>query len=171
MSFMGAPTSAYNAVLERARSRMSVIAYESRFEAEVLARAREMHAESIFHRDFPLNEKKLIEQLNAPRTLPHVYFKICVRGDEVMGGFFGIVSSMYFSDARVAKDLAWFVQRNARGSAAAVALLADFEEWAREQKVDHILIGQSTGVQMDETKALYERLGYTTLGVNTFKRI
>lgn len=159
------------ALLERARTRMNVIPYEKRFEAEVLARAREMHAESVFHRDIPIDEAKLIKQLEAAHTLPHVYFKICVRGDEVLGGFFGVLSSIYFSKAMVAKDMAWFVKRTARGSAAAVALLADFETWAKSKDVHHIIIGQSTGVQMDATKALYERLGYQALGTNTFKRI
>lgn len=159
-------------ILGRATRRMRVIPFERRFVDQVLELARAMHAESVFHRDIPLDEAKLIQQIEAGSALPHVYFRLCVRDDEVvLGGFFGTISSIYFSTERVAKDLAWFVRPTARGSAAAVALLADFEAWAAERGVQHVMVGQSTGVRPETTKALYERLGYRAVGVNTVKRV
>jgi GNAT superfamily N-acetyltransferase len=72
---------------------------------------------------------------------------------------------------RVAKDLSWFVTRERRGSVAAVALVRDFEAWARAKGVKFFVLGQSTGVRMDTTRALYEHLGYEMIGFNTMKRI
>lgn len=161
-----------SSILERSKRRIRVMPFERRFADQVLVLAREMHAESVLHRDITMDETKLLQQLEAAHTLPHVYFQVAVRDDtEVLGGFFGTITSIYFSPEKVAKDLAWFVKRTARGGAAAVALLADFEAWAIARGVKHIMVGQSTGVRLAATKTLYERLGYTTVGVNTVKKV
>lgn len=151
---------------------MRVVPYDKRYEAQVLSMAREMHEESVSHRSIPMNEAKLVQQLESAQTLPaRVYFKLCVRGDEVLGVFFGVISTLYFSDELVAKDLAWFVTKTRRGTFAAGALVADFEAWGRENGVSKFMLGQSTGVQIDVTKALYERLGYRVVGFNTVKEV
>jgi hypothetical protein len=149
-----------------------VVGYDARWRDQVLKLAREMHAESVFHRHIPMDEAKLIQQIEGAASIPDVaYFKLCVRGDEVLGGFFGQITSIYFSIERVAKDLAWFVTRNRRGSMAAVALVRDFEAWAKSKGVKFFVLGQSTGIRMDTTRALYEHLGYEMIGFNTVKRI
>lgn len=148
-----------------------VVAYETRWRDQVIQLAHEMHAESVFHRHIPMDEKKLAHQLEAAAVLGDYYFKLAVRGDEVLGGFFGAISSIYFSNERVAKDLAWFVTRTRRGSAAAVLLVQDFEAWARAKGIKFFVLGQSTGVNMDTTRALYEHLGYEMIGFNTMKRL
>lgn len=162
---------AFRDTIAKARARMTVIPYARHYEAEVLNRAREMHAESVLHRDMLFDEAHLLQQFERAWHDSHLYFRICVKDDEVLGGFFGGIGPTFFSATLIAKDYAWFVKPSARGSCAAVALLADFEEWAQARGVRHIVIGQSTGVQMQATKMLYERLGYETIGVNTVKRI
>lgn len=157
--------------IAKARARMSVIPYESRYEQQVLGLAREMHAESLLHRDMVFDEAHVVARFQQAWHDPHLYFRLCVKDGEAFGGFFGGIGPTFFSATMIAKDYAWFVKPSARGSCAAVALLADFEEWAHARGVKHIVIGQSTGVQIQATKALYERLGYESLGVNTVKRI
>jgi hypothetical protein len=149
-----------------------IVAYDDRYEAQVLALAREMHAESVSHKDMPLDEAKLLQQLRASHSMPDtVYFKLCVRGNDVLGGFFGQITSVYFGAAKAAKDLAWFVQRTHRGSVAALLLVADFEAWGMSHGVKDFFLGQSTGVKIEATRALYEHLGYEVVGVNTRKRV
>lgn len=150
----------------------TVLPFEDWMTDQVIALAREMHAESVTHRDIPLDEAKLLRQLHAAHTMPDtVYFKLCIRGDEVLGGFFGTIVSTYFSEEKCAKDLAWFVSRTRRGSMAACLLVADFETWGKAHGVNTFMLSQSTGVSMDTTQALYEHLGYQVVGVNTVKRI
>lgn len=152
-------------------SKIEIVGYCERWREQVLVLAREMHAESVLHRDIPLDEAKLVEQLEAAGRIGSYYFRLAVRGDEVLGGFFGHISSLYFSRERAAKDLAWFVTKAKRGSVAAVVLVRDFEAWAKAQGVKYFVLGQSTGVRMDTTRALYEHLGYEVIGFNTMKRI
>lgn len=139
--------------------------------SQVLELAREMHAESGTHKYAPLDEQKLVQQLSVPITNPNVYLKFFVRDGEVLGTFFGVISSMFFSQELCAKDMAWFVRKSYRGTYAAVMLVRDFECWAKNMGVKNIFLGQSTGVKMETTAALYKRLGYAPVGTNTFKRI
>lgn len=138
---------------------------------QVLELAREMHAESASHNDVPMNEQKMISQLKTPITNPDIYVRFAVRSGEVIGVFFGMVTSLFFSDQRAATDKAWFVRKSRRGSYAAVLLVRDFERWAIQRGATKFFLGQSTGVQMDLTQQLYEALGYTKVGVNTVKVI
>lgn len=158
--------------INRALARLRLVPYTKLMQDTMLKLAREMQAESELHRELPMNEEKLVQQCENSIARPsRVYLKLCYRNEEALGVFFGLISTPYFSDALVAKDLAWFVPRSHRGSLAAITLLLDFEQWAREQGVHHICLGQSTGVRMSETQALFTRLGYQTLGSNVLKRI
>ena len=149
-----------------------IVPYDDKYEAQVLSLAREMRAESVAHRGSPLNESKLLSQLRLGVTTPDtVYFKLVVRGDEVLGGFFGIITGQYFSDDRAARDMAWFVKRDRRGGFAAVMLVHDFEEWGKARGIKHFWLGQSTGVSIEQTQMLYEKLGYKVVGVNTMKEV
>jgi hypothetical protein len=147
-----------------------IVPYAAQYEAQVLELAHAMHAESVFHRDIAFDDAKFVQQIEAAAALPDYYLALCVRDNEVLGGFLGCASSVYFSHDKVAKDLAWFVKPSRRGSLAAVLLVADFERWGREKAVAHFILGQSTGVRVETTEALYKHLGYTVVGSNTMKR-
>lgn len=159
-----------SAVLERKTS-LSIEPYSDDYREQVLVLAREMHEESIVHRHIPLNEEKLIGQLKFSAQNPDVFVKLAVRNGEVLGGFFGVISTIYFSDERAAKDMAWFVKKGRRGSLAAVLLVAAFEAWGRQRGVKYFMLGQSTGVEVETTAALYEKLGYRAVGINTVKGV
>lgn len=143
--------------------------YLPAYKQQVLALAREMHAESLFHCGIAMEDAKVAQQLEAAAKQENTYFRVCVRSGEVLGGFLGTVTSIFFSDEKVAKDIAWFVAKSRRGSAAAVMLVRDFEAWAKQRGAKHFVLGQSTGVHIDTTTALYEHLGYTIMGMNTIK--
>lgn len=151
--------------------RIQIVPYDERYQAQVLELAREMHAESVTQCNFPLNEAKLLQQLALSQSMPDtVYVRLALLGDAVMGGFFGVISTTFFSDAPACKDMVWFVRRDRRGSLAAVKLLADFEQWGLDRGVLDFYLGQTTGVQIEATMKLYEHLGYRVVGVNTYKR-
>lgn len=149
---------------------IEVVPYDNRFEQQVLELARMMHAESTVHRDIPMDEGKLLTQLRMGNSAPNVvYFKLAVQGDVVLGGFFGTISTNYFSQLKSARDLAWFIRPGRRGSVAAVMLVADWEAWGHANGAVSFHLGQSTGVQVEATRKLYEKLGYRVVGYNTVK--
>lgn len=158
-----------SAVLKEDVLRTLIVPYSDEFADQVLELASEMHAESVGHNDVPLNEERLLSQLRQSSTNDNVFVRLAVRGGEVLGGFFGVITNVFFSSELAAKDMAWFVRKNRRGSMAAFLLVAQFEQWATAKGVRKIFLGQSTGVEVEATELLYRRLGYKVVGVNTVK--
>ena len=161
-----------SAVLESpVQERTVLLDYTQKYQERVLMLAREMHAESVTHRNMPLDEPGLAAQLLAAAKAPDSYCRIAVRGEDVLGGFLGQIGPGFFTTERGAKELVWFVKPSARGSRAAIMLLADFEIWGRFKGARKCFLSQSTGVAVDETARLFVRLGYRVVGVNAMKEI
>jgi GNAT superfamily N-acetyltransferase len=68
-------------------------------------------------------------------------------------------------------DIGFYVNPNHRGSRAAIKLLAKLEDWARDNNINDVCIGQTTAVNMEKTQQFYNRLGYKTVGFNTIKHL
>lgn len=151
-------------------SSIRVIDYAAEYRAEVLEGAREMHRNSVYH-DMPMDEAKVIRQLSACLTtvVPDRYFRIAVRGDKVLGGFYGIVRRTFFCDEVNAHDMGWWVKESYKGSATAVLLLMDFERWSKSMGARKIMIGQSTERDVERTTKLYQHCGFRVIGYNTVK--
>lgn len=148
-----------------------IVPYEPRYLDAVMRIVRILHAESTWHRKISLDEEKLAGQFIAASKIPSYYFRLCVRNDEVLGGFLGHVTTVFFSREKTAKDISWYVERSRRGGGAAVALVRDFEAWAREQGATQFILGQATGTDIEVTKKLYEHLGYRVVGFNVAKDV
>lgn len=163
-----------NAVLDKVAARhvtIKMVPYDHQYRDQTLAIAHEIHAESIYH-DLPLDEEKVIRQLACcGGVVPDRYFKLAVRNGEVLGGFFGHYRRTFFCDEILAHDMGWWVRRDKRGSAAAVVMLLDFEQWALEHGAKKVMVGQSTGRNIEVTTKLYEHCGFRVIGYNTVKDI
>lgn len=153
------------------RSSIEIVDYAPAYKDSMLVVAREIHAHSIY-RDMPLDEPKLARQLAASGGLdPSRYFRLAVRRGEVLGGFYGCTLRVFFCDELTAKDMGWWVKQSARGGAAAVLLLADFESWARARGARKCMLGQSGVENIETTGRLFKKCGYAFTGYNTCKEL
>ena len=161
-----------NAALKRIENRPSrivITAFAERYLEDAMQVAREIHAASLY-RAFPLDEAKLANQLQGASNLASDrYFRLAVRADRVLGGFYGCVHRVFFCDELMAKDLGWWVREDARGSAAAVRLLADFERWARGKGARKVGLGQTGVGDFQRTAKLFRHCGYQFTGYNVAK--
>lgn len=128
----------------------------------LLALGRAMHAESrysvlSYSADKVLNMLMLVMQRGL--------VLVAERDGQVIGGFAGIVEPHWFSTDLIATDLALFVEPNKRGGFAAAALVGGFLDWAEQRgaKMTDILI--NTGVRIEATAKLFDRLGGTQAGL------
>jgi hypothetical protein len=152
--------------------KIQIVPYHERYQAQVLALAHEMHAESPTYASVPFNDSKFIQQCELSMTMPDsVYLRLAVIAENVVGGFWGIISGSFFSDEIACKDLAWFVTRTRRGSIAALHLIADFEQWGLDHGVRKFYLSESTGVQIEKTAKLYEHLAYMIVGMVGVKTV
>lgn len=156
-------------VVERCDFKTQIVAYAPEYREQVLAIAAEMHAGSMF-RDYAFDGEKLIQQIEASAAYPDTLrFRLAVLNGEVYGGLYGTINRMFFCDEYMARDVGWWVKQDRRGSWAAICLLADFEQWAAEKGAKKVMLGQSSGMNVEVTTRLYENCGYRVVGMNTVK--
>ena len=124
---------------------------------------KKMHLESEFS-ELDWNENKVLNWLHT-NTESSQRFVYCAYDDGVLVGvFIGSISRFYFGDDQLASDLLWYVDKDYRGTRVGVRLLKEFKKWATEKNVNRIQVGISSGLSMDRTGALLEKMGFTQIG-------
>lgn len=78
----------------------------------------------------------------------------------VIGGICGIIEHHWASDARIAHELSFFLDKEHRGGTAACRLIEALKAWAKMKHVAWLHAGTSTGVNPELTAKLYERMGF-----------
>ena len=145
--------------------------YDPKYREGVLAVAHEVHEASIFN-THPLDETRLIAQIEDMSKFGSTYFvRVAVREGHVYGGMIGVLQTTFFSGQQFASDVGWWVRRTRQGTAAAGLLLGEFERWAKWKGADLVLLGQSSGIDVEKTVKLYQHAGYTIVGANGAKRL
>ncbi len=97
------------------------------------------------------------------------FVRVHERDGEIDGGMVGYMSEAWFSRAKVAAELALFMTPGKRGGMAAWYLLSEFSAWAENQGAQEITLAITTGVKVEETGRMYQRLGFEQVG-GVFKR-
>jgi GNAT superfamily N-acetyltransferase len=124
---------------------------------------RQMHVESRFAR-LPLDDGKVralfVELIESADGL----LIVAENGGEVIGGFAGYVCEHYFARTLVAGDYALFIAPEHRGGMAAPRLLKAYVAWAKSRGAVMIQAGITTGVHVEATTQLYQRLGFQPAG-------
>jgi GNAT superfamily N-acetyltransferase len=102
---------------------------------------------------------------------PNVATFVAVKENKIIGFLAGVKGPYFFSTKMRVSDIGFYVIPEYRGSRAAIRLLAQLENWAKENNIADICIGQTTAVNMEKTQQFYNRLGYKTVGFNTVKHL
>lgn len=126
-----------------------------------------MHAESRYSFMAYDGEKVAITLKTLMQTGGFV--RVHVKDGEIDGGMVGYMGNPWFSGERVASELALFVVPGKRGGMAAWYLLSEFGAWAENQGAREITLAITTGVKVEETGRMYQRLGFEQVG-GVFKR-
>jgi GNAT superfamily N-acetyltransferase len=110
-------------------------------------------------------------KLQAALSSPNVFCALVQDDDGYYGGIIGLVAEQFFGDDLIACDLGLFILPEKRGTSAAPRLIQAFEQWAKERGAKEVHMGQTTGVEMDRTRRLYEAMGYEVVGFSAKKEI
>ncbi len=123
-----------------------------------------MHAESNYsHLDY--DPAKLDLMAATWLANPEIYFAdIAICENKIFAMYVGFISEYYFGKDLVANDCLLFVDKSKRGGVAAIRLIKRFQQWAFDKGASEVRPATSTGVQTEDTKKLYEALGYDTVG-------
>ena len=126
----------------------------------ILPLARAFHAESPANRDFPFNDAKVRALIENACFDPNWCALIATDGDELIGFALFFAGEMYFSDAREAADLAFYVASERRGGRAALLLLDAVIKWGKIAQVARINIAPNTGINHEVAGRFFEKFGF-----------
>lgn len=119
-----------------------------------------MHRESWF-RDFDFDpaavEAFITRAMEADFMLALV---LEAAGGGIAGFFCAAEATHFFGRDRYACDVAVYVHPDHRGGPGFVRMMKAYEAWCRIRGVREIHIGLSTGIELEKTARLYEKLGY-----------
>lgn len=124
-----------------------------------------MHRESERFSQLAFDADRLRNTLRSAIESEHAFTWVAERGGVVVGGMFAMLTPHWFSADLTSCDLALFMLPEHRGTMAAARLLNAYGTWARSCGAKHILFGVMTGVHVEETVRLCERLGWRRAGV------
>lgn len=120
----------------------------------------DMHQESWF-RDFDFDVNKALSIWDRKVAQPDRWcLFVAEENDKIIGVFAGFANEHFFGNDLVSGDLILYVDPEHRGGTAAPRLIQAYEKWARSIGVKEIHIGVSTGVNVERTARLFEKLGF-----------
>tara|TARA_A100001391_G_C5018026_1_gene265062 strand:+ start:383 stop:853 length:471 start_codon:yes stop_codon:yes gene_type:complete len=126
--------------------------------------ARDFHSESELS-DIPFDDgvfaRYLQEQIED--DMSSCIFVAEVNGENV-GFIFGSIYQLYFSETFAANSDIWYVRPEYRGGLIGVLLLRNFEKWAIQKGARFLVNGSSSGISLERTHKLIEKLGYESVG-------
>lgn len=130
--------------------------------------AKEMHEESDFA-DEELSIEYLARLIHHPEVFAMAVFD--VRSKKYVGMLVGMISRAFFGPTIRANDFGFFVQKEHRGSMAALFLLQKFEKWAISNGAKKIYMGSTTKVDVDKYKRFLIKSGYKEVGFMAKKEV
>jgi GNAT superfamily N-acetyltransferase len=132
--------------------------------ATVVEMFKQLGRESAY-RDFPVNEQKGTQFIRNAIIQPT---QICILhedGEGKVDGFaMGFITQPYFSDAKIAYDIALYLVPEARGSIGARRLYRALRDWAKEQGALELWLGTSAGIDPERGRRFYTGLGADHIG-------
>lgn len=96
---------------------------------------------------------------------------VAERDGMLQGVLFGSIDEYWFTQARSANMIAWYVAQEARGSSMAVKLLLAFRGWAENRQATEMTLSLTSGVGTDKTGRFLRRMGFRTCGENFYQAL
>jgi hypothetical protein len=91
---------------------------------------------------------------------------------EAIGVILFFVNNPWFNKTKKSiTDLVMWVDKDHRGCSAFVKMVMFLEAIAAEEGIPFICLSQSTGIEVEKTSRLFEKMGYSFSGMLTFKEI
>ena len=116
------------------------------------------------YRAMQYDEKKCEHLCRQIMMKPELFGRVAVRDGVIIGVAVGGIFPPYFSDDLNASDLLFYVLPEYRGTRAFYVLCIEFIAWAKVNGAKLIFLRNTTGIMPEKVGALYERMGFSTVG-------
>lgn len=86
------------------------------------------------------------------------------KNSTIDGVIFGVCQEYWFGPDRVAMEMLIYARPSARSGVFIKRMVERFEEWALSRGAKRVMLGVSTGVEIDRKDRLMKHFGYKVLG-------
>lgn len=124
-----------------------------------------MHDESPHFSRIAFDRATLTRTLLTLMDSPNGFVWVAEQGGRIIGVMVAVAVQHWCSTDLVASEMALFVEREHRGGFTAARLVKGFTAWAAVMGCKLTTVGVSTGVNVEQTARLYERLGLKRFGI------
>ena len=138
---------------------------DDRFD-EFFELVKSMVSEAEFFDAIP--DRQIFWQLHKNSNINYI---LAIQDSKIIGFIGGVLAPYFFSKKMRVSDVGFYVAPNHRGSRAAIKLIQALENWAKQNNISDVCLGQTTAINMEKTQKFYNRLGYKTVGFNTVKHL
>jgi GNAT superfamily N-acetyltransferase len=121
--------------------------------------AKAFHKESPYKDMLPWDNKKVEQTIRSGIANENTCVFVLEDGGELVGMLGAVYTEAFFSAAKVAAELSWWVDPEYRGRKESVGLVKAYENWAKSKGVKAVNMMDLT--LLNELGPLYEKLGYT----------
>ena len=115
------------------------------------------------------NKDRTENFLNTALESPFMEVFVIDSDNDITGAIVGVLTEMFMSNKVTATEVAWFVNKKARGSYASIKLVKTFESWAKKKGADYVVMGDIKGIS--DLKKLYNKLGYESAETTYMKEL
>lgn len=122
---------------------------------------RQMHAEGAFN-VHAMDEQKVRQAML--HCIDKQFASVSAGPDGLDGMLLGQASELWYSRAKCASDVLFYVRPDRRGSITAVRLVQAFVEWAHWTGAAEVQIAQSSGVRVEELHRLMTGMSFGHVG-------
>ncbi len=148
-----------------------IIPNEEQLFAAVLV-GMEMWEESPVYRGMIKDIDQMFNYAQAALRNKNTFLRVVLDdNDDCVGFITGYLSQFGYAKESIARDQLIFITPEHRGIGLATLLITEFEKWAKEKGAKLIILSSSAGVEYERTAALYNMLGYETVGIMTKKDV
>lgn len=116
-----------------------------------------------------MNLMKLMTSFLRAIELDEIVLFVAEDNNKLVGMLVGVVNESLFSNDKIASELAWFVEKEYRGTSMALRLLAEFEKWAKLQ--DCSFIAMIDLHRVNDLENMYNKLGYELAEKTYMKKV
>ncbi len=148
---------------------------EVRDTPKLIEMGRLMHGESPRYKGSDFCDEKVNELIQNMINLEQGFIVVAEdvqdkeKGPVIIGMMLGFITEEYFGKSLSACDLLVYVDHEFRASKAAILMIRGYESWANAQGVRTIQLGISAGINVEQTKSFYNKMGFQDAGYITLK--
>lgn len=151
------------------------VVIESPSDEEIMQAAvlgADMVAESPTYRNLETSKEQMFKFGYMARGRDDMFCKVAIDITGEVVGFIVAGSAPYgFGEGKYVYDRLVYVKPERRAGIVAKKMIVALEEWAREVGAIRVVLGITTGIHPERTTALYNALGYETVGALTMKEL